>query len=87
MAAQEGHLSVVMYLVQQGADKDQADINGATPLLKTVSKGHLSVVKYLVQQGADKHKANNNGVTPLAMADHQDSSSEIAQYLRKQGTK
>ena len=68
-AASKGHLPIVQYLVEQGADMDKADIDGYTPIFgATTYRGHLDLVRYLVEQGADMDKANNRGETPLIRA-------------------
>jgi len=51
-AAANGHLSVVEYLLHQGADF-QDGINGQSYLHWAASNGHLSVVEYLLHQGVD----------------------------------
>ena len=51
-AAENGHLSVVEYLINQGADY-QLGIHGECFLHWASSLGHLSVVEYIVNQGAD----------------------------------
>jgi len=51
-AAANGHLSVVEYLLYQGADF-RGRINGLSYLYWAAQKGHLSVVEYLVKQKAD----------------------------------
>ena len=53
-AAEKGHLSVVQYLCEQGADKEARDEYGKTPLLWAAAMGHLPVVQYLCGQGAEK---------------------------------
>jgi len=52
-AAQQGHLSVVEYLVNQKADINAKGHYDWTPLHWAAEKGHLSVVEYLVNQKAD----------------------------------
>jgi len=37
VAAQNGHLGVVQYLNEQGADKEKANNNGASPLFIAVT--------------------------------------------------
>jgi ankyrin repeat protein len=56
-----GHLAIVQYLTQQGADKNKADHDGGTSLMMASQNGHLAVVEYLVLQGADKDKAGTAG--------------------------
>ena len=47
LAAHNGHLPVVQYLCEQGADKEASNNDGETPLLYAAFKGHLPVVLYL----------------------------------------
>jgi ankyrin repeat protein len=49
LSSENGHLEVVKYLVENGAD----NINN--PLRVSSENEHLSVVKYLVEKGADIH--------------------------------
>jgi len=62
-ASQNGHLSVVEYLVNQKADINAKtkEIFSGTPLHYAAQNGHLSVVEYLVNQKADIN-AKNFGV-------------------------
>jgi len=52
-SAENGHLSVVEYLVNQKADIKSKDKDDLTPLHWAARFGHLSVVEYLVNQKAD----------------------------------
>ena len=49
--ALEGHLPVVQYLCEQGADKDKRDMDGLAPLYWAADKGHLHEVQYPCEQG------------------------------------
>ncbi len=51
LASRNGHLEVVKYIIEQGADIHIDDDEA----LKLASRGHLDVVKYLLEQGADIH--------------------------------
>ena len=58
IAAQNGHLEVVRFLVESGANKDQGTTDdGATALYIAAQTGHLEVVRFLVESGATKTKA------------------------------
>merc|ERR1712167_529619 len=80
MGCQEGHLGIVKYLCEAGADKDKAADDGATPLYISCEEGHLEIVKYLCEAGADKDKAMNDGITPLYIS-RQKGHLEIVKYL------
>jgi hypothetical protein len=66
-AAENGHLDVVKYLVEEkGADGKAADKNGNTPLHWAARYDHWDVVKHLVEQkGADVNASFNDSYTPL----------------------
>jgi len=65
-AAYNGHLPVVQYVCEQGADKEARDEYGSwTPPLNAAGKGHLTVVQYLCEQGADKEARGKDGMTAL----------------------
>ena len=83
-AAEKGNLERVRLLVEQGADKDQVNDMGNTPLRLASCYGHFKVVEYLVEQGASLDKANNRGCTPLSGAAYR-GHLEIARYLLEQG--
>ena len=84
VAAQFGHLEVVRYLVQQGADKDTTDINGATPLLAASANGFLPIVRYLTEQGADVDKAIDTG-HPAVELGKVEGDGALAAYLSAAG--
>ena len=55
IAAQNGHLEVVQFLVESGANKDQGTTDdGSTPFYIAAQQGHLEVVRFLVQSGSNK---------------------------------
>jgi len=57
-AAENGHLSVVEYLLHQGADF-RYGINNQSYLHWAAQNGHLSVVECLVNQKADINEKND----------------------------
>ena len=68
VAADNGHLDIVRFLVEQGADMEKIDNCGWTPLLASSANGHLELVRYLLEQGANRDKESRNGVTSLHWA-------------------
>ena len=68
VAAMGGHLPIVQYLVEQGADMEKTDLHGDTPLITASDHGHLDMVRFLLEQGADRDKVGMNGDTPLHCA-------------------
>ena len=67
-ASQNGHLAVVRYLVEQGADMEKTNRDDWTPLMIASYCGHLEVMRYLLEQGANRDKANIYGYTSLHWA-------------------
>ena len=43
IAAQQGHLDIVRFLVEVGVAKDQAATDGMTPLIIAAQQGHLDM--------------------------------------------
>ena len=77
-ASLRGHLEIVKYLVENGADihaeKDVA--------LRSASfKGHLDIVKFLVENGADIHARNYDALRKASQLGHLD----IVKYLVENG--
>ncbi len=75
-ATRQGDLASTRLLVEAGAQLEQADANGVTPLLNAIlnaavasrsqqSTGHLAVAQYLIGQGADINARDWYGQTPL----------------------
>ena len=83
-AAVEGKVSIVQYLLQQGADKNKADNWGATALHLAALHGHIAVVRCLVEQGADKEKPEILGASPLLVA-ADTGHIAVVRYLLEQG--
>ena len=60
IAALEGHLEVVRFLVESGANKDQGlTDDGRTALFIAAENGHLEVVRFLVESGANKDQGHD----------------------------
>ena len=69
IAAQKGQVTVIEYLLNQGAaDLNETDVDGRTPLHHAAQNGHLAVVKYLLSQSAIIDTTDNQYATPLSLA-------------------
>ncbi|MCZ9954779.1 ankyrin repeat domain-containing protein [Brachyspira hyodysenteriae] len=82
-SSENGHLEVVKYLLDSGADvnaKYNDTWHSKTALMFASEKGHLEVVKYLIDKGADDL---NIALTSAAKNGH----SEVAEFLKSKGAK
>jgi ankyrin repeat protein len=85
LAAANGHLDVVKYLCDKGAQIEVMGTMGhRTPLHGAALKGHLDIVKLLCARGANVHAVGDMGDTPLIWAAEYGQIS-VVQYLCEQG--
>lgn len=69
LAAQEGHLEMIKYLVKEGGNpRAQAD----QALFRAATEGHLGVVAYLLSLGADVNAGDNMPLLNAAYEGHLD---------------
>jgi ankyrin repeat protein len=67
--APDGWLPAMKYLVETlGADVNQRDANGYTPLHHAAARGDNEMIQYLVSKGADVKAVARNGRTVVDMA-------------------
>jgi len=76
--------NVVKYLVNKGAYVNQANSNGASPLVISSEAGYLPIVKYLLKNGATVNQSCNDGTTSLFMS-VQNGHLRVVKYLIKNG--
>ena len=69
-ASAYGHVEVVSYLLDQGANIDKKDLDDGTALMNACGSGHLEVVKLLLSWGADPTICDIAGWTPLMVASY-----------------
>ncbi len=62
-AAQNGHLSIVTWLVENGANIDAQAGNGSTPLMKSAQYNRADILAWLIDKGADVTARTKQGHT------------------------
>ena len=67
-ASAGGHVDVMKYLVEHGADVDKANEYGMTPLMGAVCRFNAKSVRCLIELGADEKLLNNEGRSAETMA-------------------
>jgi ankyrin repeat protein len=67
-AAQNGDTATATRLISSGANVNQIDSSGNTPLILASATGNLSMVSLLIQNNANVNQAANNGLTSLIVA-------------------
>ncbi|XP_063908779.1 ankyrin repeat domain-containing protein 17 isoform X5 [Zophobas morio] len=67
-AAQEGHLDLVKFLLENDANVHAQTQTGDTALTYACENGHTDVADYLLQYGADLEHESEGGRTPLMKA-------------------
>ena len=67
-AALSGDSEKITALLRNGADIEERDRYGCTPLMTAVTRGRLDCVQMLLDYGADLHVTDNDGKTALHQA-------------------
>ena len=80
VAAQNGDLPLMDFLLSKGAAIDSSDKQGNTPLIYAIRSGKIDAVKLLLDKGALIDAQNSAGFTPLMWALHK-KQPEIAKLL------
>lgn len=63
LAASAGHVDAVRILVDHGADVDETDTAGWTPLMWAVNSSNLPLTSYLLRKGANVEARTHSGFT------------------------
>jgi len=71
-------------LIDNGANINNQNNNGLTPLHQASKNGLKEIVELLISKGADVNIKNNAGITPLDVA-QQRGQTEIVELLREHG--
>jgi ankyrin repeat protein len=63
--ATRGDTTLTQFSLNAGADVNQSDNDGKTPLHEAAVNGHIEIVKLLLDAGADVNAQDKHGNTPL----------------------
>ena len=63
-----GDVDAARLLLDNGAEVDRANQNGATPLHIACCTGHVDLARLLLDNGAEVNRAMKDGATPLLIA-------------------
>jgi len=83
-ACMKGDIEMVNDLLKAGANPNQDNRYGETPLYWASCYGYLGIAELLLKAGADPNQTDDNGNTPLYWAVYGDNF-EIAELLLKAG--
>ena len=85
VAAEEGKAEVVKRLLDAGADVNQADTSGRTPLMFASLNGHMAVAEMLLERGADVNQAMVDVWSPLYIAAEKGHTNVMRLLLAQEG--
>lgn len=68
IAAQQGHLPIIQFLIDNSADVDLTDSQGNTPLHYASAYGHIDIIKALLEAGCHVNGRNAEGFTAAEFA-------------------
>ncbi|GEM_PF-2347773 len=84
LAVERNNIALALFFIEQGANLEAKDREGAGPLHYAAALGHLEATSLLIERGADVSARDNGGVQPLhgaAMSGHV----AVAQLLIEHG--
>jgi len=76
---------MVRFLVEQGANVNDENYNGKTPLIMAVEHNAKDIIKFLIEEGADVNAKDGQWETPLMFAVEPYKYLEISLFLVEQG--
>ncbi|XP_040550943.1 protein phosphatase 1 regulatory subunit 12C-like isoform X1 [Gallus gallus] len=79
------NMEVVQFLVESGADVNQADNEGWTPLHVAASCGYRDIAEYLLAHGADVAAVTSDGELPLEVAEDEGLEELLREEVERRG--
>lgn len=81
-AAHGGHIELIKWLLQNGAEVDVLNSKKSTPLMAAAEQGRLEAVKTLLLAGADAARKNNDNTNARGYAAAREKKSIVAWFDR-----
>ncbi len=81
-AAHGGHIDLLKWLLENGAEADGLNSKKSTPLMAAAQQGKLEAVKILLVMGADPTRKNNDNMTARGYATNSEKKSVVAWFDR-----
>uniref|UniRef100_A0A8C0GYY9 Uncharacterized protein n=1 Tax=Chelonoidis abingdonii TaxID=106734 RepID=A0A8C0GYY9_CHEAB len=85
IAAANGRVAIIEYLINKGAKLDVKDKKGRTPMHRAAEKGRDDAVKVLLQAGAYIYSLDKEAKTPLHLAAQNHHTHILKRILKKNG--
>ncbi|KFQ95599.1 Protein phosphatase 1 regulatory subunit 12B, partial [Nipponia nippon] len=79
------NLDMVKFLVENGANVNQQDNEGWTPLHAVASCGYLNIAEYLISHGANVAAVNSEGEVPSDIAEEAAMKDLLLEQVKKRG--
>ncbi|KAL6897202.1 ankyrin repeat-containing domain protein [Trichoderma evansii] len=80
----QANITIIKFLLENGAEVDAADESGQTPLIWAAKTGNEDVIKLLLENGAGIDVSDKNGLTALYWANSKEQR-EIVKLLLERG--
>lgn len=80
-ASRQGHLQMVVLLMQYRADPSLCDVDGLNCLHLAAQFGHTAIVAYLISKGQDINVTDSNGMTALMWSSYRISTKDPTRLL------
>uniref|UniRef100_A0A8C5WKU1 Ankyrin 1 n=1 Tax=Leptobrachium leishanense TaxID=445787 RepID=A0A8C5WKU1_9ANUR len=86
VAAANGHVPVIEFLITKGAKIDAKDVKKRTPLHRAAENGHLEAVRVLLKAGANMYCLDSDNQTPVHLAAQNNHQEVLKTFLKEEGT-